>query len=68
MLSTIQALCSERVPRRFGFDRMRDIQVLTPMHKGICGSENLNRELQTALNPSGPSVNGLAARIGWAIA
>ena len=29
---------------------MRDIQVLTPMHKGTAGTINLNRELQQALN------------------
>jgi exodeoxyribonuclease V alpha subunit len=56
VLATIKTLCAERVPKRFGFDPMRDVQVLTPMHKGICGAENLNRELQAALNPTGPSL------------
>jgi exodeoxyribonuclease V alpha subunit len=55
-LATIKTLCAERVPKRFGFDAMRDIQALTPMHKGLCGSENLNRELQATLNPTGPAV------------
>jgi exodeoxyribonuclease V alpha subunit len=35
-----------------GFDRLKDIQVLTPMNKGILGVENLNKELQKLLNPS----------------
>jgi exodeoxyribonuclease V alpha subunit len=56
VLATIKKLCAERVPAKFGFDPMRDVQVLTPMHKGVCGSENLNRELQAALNPRGPAV------------
>jgi exodeoxyribonuclease V alpha subunit len=45
---------------------MRDIQVLTPMHKGVCGAENLNRELQAALNPTGPSLQryGRTYRVG----
>ncbi len=66
VLATIQALCRERIPRRFGFDPMRDIQVLTPMHKGVCGSENLNRELQVALNPRGAVVQqfGRTYRVG----
>ncbi|MGD0060617.1 MAG: ATP-dependent RecD-like DNA helicase [Verrucomicrobiia bacterium] len=66
VLATIKALCGERVPKKFGFDPMRDVQVLTPMHKGLCGSENLNRELQTTLNPSGPNVQrwGRTYRVG----
>ena len=51
-LSTILELCCERIPDRFGFDPLRDIQVLSPMHKGIIGTMNLNRVLQGALNPS----------------
>jgi exodeoxyribonuclease V alpha subunit len=46
-------LCSERIPRAFGFDPIRDVQVLTPMHRGAAGTEELNRALQAALNPSG---------------
>ncbi len=66
VLATIKTLCSERVPKKFGFDAMRDVQVLTPMHKGLCGSENLNRELQATLNPSGPNVQrfGRTYRVG----
>jgi exodeoxyribonuclease V alpha subunit len=52
VLSTILELCCERIPDRFGFNPLRDIQVLSPMHKGIIGTMNLNRALQGALNPS----------------
>jgi exodeoxyribonuclease V alpha subunit len=41
------------LPGRYGLDPMRDIQVLSPMHKGVLGVESLNRHLQQALNPSG---------------
>jgi exodeoxyribonuclease V alpha subunit len=41
----------ERIPERFGFDAVDDIQVLTPMHKGVVGAGNLNVELQSTLNP-----------------
>lgn len=66
VVATIKALCAERIPRRFGVDPRRDVQVLTPMHRGVCGSENLNRELQAALNPRGATVQrfGRAYRVG----
>lgn len=62
VLATIKTLCSDRVPRKFGLEA----QVLTPMHKGVCGSENLNRELQAALNPTGPTMQryGRTYRVG----
>jgi exodeoxyribonuclease V alpha subunit len=47
-------LVAERIPRRFGYDPRRDIQVLTPTHKGAAGVANLNRLLQAALNPPAP--------------
>ncbi|MFO0665505.1 MAG: ATP-dependent RecD-like DNA helicase [Polyangiaceae bacterium] len=49
--STIVELVKNRIPRRFGFDPIRDVQVLTPMHKGPSGSIALNAALQQALNP-----------------
>jgi exodeoxyribonuclease V alpha subunit len=52
ILERIVALCRERIPRRFGYDPVRDIQVITAMHRGIIGATNLNRELQSVLNPS----------------
>jgi exodeoxyribonuclease V alpha subunit len=51
VLSIILELVKERIPNRFGFDPIDDIQVLTPMHKGVVGAGNLNLELQQALNP-----------------
>jgi exodeoxyribonuclease V alpha subunit len=44
-------LVAERIPRRFGLDPRRDIQVLTPTHRGPAGVANLNTLLQEALNP-----------------
>ena len=40
-----------RVPRRFGLDPLRDVQVLSPMHRGAAGVTKLNERLQGALNP-----------------
>ena len=50
-LETVINLVRNRIPRRFGFDPVNDIQVLTPMHRGTIGAGNLNLELQKALNP-----------------
>lgn len=48
---TIVELCARRIPERFSLDAFRDIQVLTPMHKGEVGTLHLNQVLQEALNP-----------------
>ncbi len=61
VLRIILELTKERIPRRFGFDPVDDIQVLTPMHKGVVGAGNLNVELQKVLNPG---ENGVS-RGGW---
>lgn len=45
-------LVCERIPSRFGFDPRSEIQVLTPMHRGEVGTEELNRTLQRALQPA----------------
>ena len=42
-----------RIPKRFGLDPIRDIQILCPMNRGGVGARSLNIELQAALNPSG---------------
>jgi exodeoxyribonuclease V alpha subunit len=48
---TIRQLVTKRIPQRFGVDPLRDIQVLTPMHRGAAGTLELNRILQQSLNP-----------------
>jgi exodeoxyribonuclease V alpha subunit len=56
ILQNILDLCSERIPRQFRFHPLREIQVLTPMHKGTIGVANLNIELQKRLNPGQPGI------------
>jgi exodeoxyribonuclease V alpha subunit len=46
-------LVRERIPKRFGLDPVRDIQVLAPMNRGGLGVRSLNVTLQEALNPPG---------------
>jgi exodeoxyribonuclease V alpha subunit len=55
-IETIKELVTKRIPSKFGFDPKNDIQVLAPMHRGVCGVENLNIELQSVLNPGGASL------------
>ncbi len=55
-LERIKRLLSREIYERWGFDVIRDVQVLTPMNKGKAGVHNLNRELQALLNPRGPEV------------
>jgi exodeoxyribonuclease V alpha subunit len=50
-LELILSLCAEKIPRRFGYHPLREIQVMTPMHRGIIGVTNLNLEIQKRLNP-----------------
>lgn len=52
---TILKLVVARIPSRFGFDPLEDIQVITPMHRGEVGTNQLNAVLQAALNPAGDS-------------
>lgn len=45
-------LVADRIPRKFGFDPIKDIQVLAPMHRTAAGVINLNTQLQEKLNPA----------------
>ena len=52
-----------RIPRRFGLDPVRDVQVLCPMNRGGLGARSLNVDLQAALNPDGaPTVERFGSR------
>ena len=44
-------LSCDTIPKMLGFDSARDIQVITPMHKGVVGTLHLNTLLQKRLNP-----------------
>jgi exodeoxyribonuclease V alpha subunit len=66
VVSTIVELCTRTIPERFDFDPMNEVQVLTPMHKGLIGTTNLNQVLQKALNPTPLMIEamGSAFKIG----
>jgi exodeoxyribonuclease V alpha subunit len=50
--ATIVALAKQRLPAKYGFDPIADIQVLTPMNRHLLGTRALNEALQSALNPA----------------
>ena len=54
-LKTVVELCKTRLPKAYGYDPLEDIQVLCLSRIGTLGTENVNKALQTALNP--PSKN-----------
>jgi exodeoxyribonuclease V alpha subunit len=52
ILATIKELCMTRLPNYYSdVSPISDIQILTPVRKGLLGSINLNKELQEVLNP-----------------
>jgi len=64
-LAVIEELVKERIPRRLG-GGAQDIQLLSPMHRGLLGTVHLNRRLQQLLNPQGKSLErgGTTFRLG----
>ena len=62
----VREIVTQRIPRRFGFDPQRDVQVLCPMYRGDAGADQLNRDLQDLLNPAAIEVEraGRKFRIG----
>jgi len=57
VLQIIVELVTERIAKRFKLNAFEEIQILSPMHKGVVGTENLNTKLQEVLNPSGEEIS-----------
>jgi len=52
-------LLTKKIPNSFNMDPLKDVQVLVPTNKGICGVFNLNEKIQKAINPgSGGLLHG----------
>jgi exodeoxyribonuclease V alpha subunit len=69
ILLTVKELVRERIPQSLQLkpqEVSQAIQVLTPMHRGLLGTINLNREMQGLLNPAGEALQrgGSALRLG----
>ncbi|HEY8019562.1 MAG TPA: ATP-dependent RecD-like DNA helicase [Thermoanaerobaculia bacterium] len=56
VLETLIDLVTRRIPARFGLDPFEEIQVLSPMSRGLLGTANLNQVLRDVLNPRGTTV------------
>jgi exodeoxyribonuclease V alpha subunit len=54
IMDRLVAMVTDRIPKRFGLDPLRDVQVLSPMNRTELGVRNLNVRLQAELNPPGP--------------
>ncbi|HEY7166634.1 MAG TPA: ATP-dependent RecD-like DNA helicase, partial [Candidatus Binatia bacterium] len=68
ILEKMKALLREQIPRKLGIspeEAPYAVQVLTPMHRGMLGTIQLNRELQNLFNPGGPALErgGLSFRV-----
>jgi exodeoxyribonuclease V alpha subunit len=61
-IAKIIAVVRDRIPKAFGLNAIRDIQVLCPMNRGGLGARSLNIELQKALNAPGEA---RVERFGW---
>src|SRR5437588_696059 len=64
-VARVVELVKTRIPKRFGLDPIREIQVMCPMNRGGVGARSLNIELQSALNPAGEQK---VERFGWTFA
>ncbi len=60
--ATVLQLYSERLPRAYGKSTENGIQIITPSRKGEGGTENLNRLLQSTLNPRAKGKNEIVYR------
>jgi exodeoxyribonuclease V alpha subunit len=64
IVETLIEVVRERIPKKWGLDPARDIQVLCPTNRGAVGARELNAHLQEAMNPARegePTVN----KFGW---
>lgn len=50
IVSMVVQYVSQNLPKYYGVDPIKDIQVLSPMKRGVCGTINLNIQLQAVLN------------------
>lgn len=62
----VETVC-DRMGERYGLNPMRDVQVLTPMHKGEVGTQALNKLLQQRLNPPSLSAKGHQIKRGFQV-
>lgn len=52
VIDIIKGLISKRLPEYYGFDPLKDIQILSPVKNSILGTKSINKEIQSLINPS----------------
>lgn len=57
IMQCVSELLTNRIPNRFGFNPLTEVQLLTPMRRSQLGTENLNAVLQQTLNPKGSEID-----------
>jgi len=62
--NTIVELVKNRLPQKFGYDPVKDIQVLSPMYRGEAGVDDLNKKLQKELNTNAEPNLNLKFKVG----
>ena len=63
-VAKVVEICTKFIPAKARhFDPVGDVQILAPMHKGVAGVQNLNRELQAALNSRGQGMRTVAGEL-----
>ena len=63
--ATLAKVVRERIPRKWGFDPLREIQILCPMNRGALGTRGLNPMLQNLLNPRRGGGAAVVEKFGW---
>lgn len=64
VIETLRELVARRIPQGFGLDPVEQVQVLTPMNRGLLGTANLNAVLRELLNPGGSRAGSSGLRVG----
>ncbi|MDR1361589.1 MAG: ATP-dependent RecD-like DNA helicase [Holosporaceae bacterium] len=66
VLDKVLGMVKERIPKKFGYNPLSEIQVLTPMNRGMVGTAKINESLQDAINPHGAEIirGGRRYRVG----
>ena len=62
--ATLVQMVKTRIPAKFRFDPIRDVQVLCPMNRGSLGVRELNVRLQNELNPARAD-EPIVEKFGW---
>lgn len=57
ILGNIIEFIKRKIPEQFSFDPIDDVQILSPMKRGVIGTDNLNHALQKELNPQPFEIN-----------